>query len=686
MSWARALSARFWGAIPLALAAALLVLRAMVATPPRDRLAPAPADRRDPPGAVVLAGSIDVARGGPVIFGFVSSGTTRLVVGDREIVGHGLVKDRLVVPAGALAIHLAGPADARLVWSPVGRRGDPEYVPASSLSPDTPERATFPAWAGTAPLDGAISAALLALLVASLCVLARARLRRVPRATYIAMAAVFALACVARWLDLGGFGQAWDEDVNWASGRNYITNLLALDVSPTSWVWNLEHPPVMKYLAGIGAQFADGYGPARALSAVWVALGCALLVPIGARLYRLRVGVLAGVVAALLPSLVAHGQIVGHESPSVLWWTLAVAFALGVHDELPDELHRARHVLRVRLAWLGVIVGVALASRFINGLVGPLALAVVVISAPRVWRRVVALDAAWILPLVALLTLYAVWPRLWGHPFPMLAESLHKLDRAHSPEPFLGAVTAHPGAYYFAVYLVATLPLGALLGVVAWLVRSVRDRDRAALVTALWVIVPLGVAASPVRQDGVRYVMPTVAALALCAAAGWEQVVALANSHRARHAFAAGGAALAVYLAVVLVRVHPYYLDYFAEQVGGAGTVAAHGWFETAWWGEGVDRAVGYVNAHAAAGARVYRDCIEPAHLGWFRYDLWAPMVRDPQQAEWIVAYAPQSHACPIPSDARQVFSVDADGAVLAEVWQRDPAATSSSRPPSAAP
>jgi hypothetical protein len=171
-----------------------------------------------------------------------------------------------------------------------------------------------------------------------------------------------------------------------------------------------------------------------------------------------------------------------------------------------------------------------------------------------------------------------------------------------------------------------------------------------------------------VRQDGVRYVMPSVVALAVLSAAGWE---ALAGYFRWPHAFAAIGAALALYLGATLVHVHPYYLDYFAEQVGGAGTVAKHGWFETAWWGEGVDRAVDYVNEHAAPNAHVYRDCIEPAHLAWFRYDLWTPMVRAPGEADWIVTYAPETHPCPVPAGFTRVFDVDADGATLAEVWRR---------------
>jgi 4-amino-4-deoxy-L-arabinose transferase-like glycosyltransferase len=395
---------------------------------------------------------------------------------------------------------------------------------------------------------------------------------------------------------------------------------------------------MMKYLAGIGAQFADGFGPARALSAVWTALGCALLVPIGARLYNLRTGILAGTIAALLPPLVAHGQIVGHESPTVLWWTLGILLALSG-----------------RLFGTGVVIGLATASRFVNGLLGVLCLAIIAIEHREHLRR-----ALWQLPALALATFYVVWPRLWLHPAGALAESLHKLSQTHSPEPFLGTLTAHPGPHYFIVYLLATLPVGVLVGLLAW-----PRRDRATLVTALWLVIPLVVAASPVRQDGVRYVMPSVVALALASAAGWERV---ASRFRV---YPAVLAALALYLAITLVRIHPYYLDYFAEEIGGTGTVAAHGWFETAWWGEGVDRAVAYVNEHAAQGARVYRDCIEPAHLAWFRADLWNPMVRAPAQADWIVTYAPQSHRCPIPPGFDRVFTVGADGATLAEVWQR---------------
>jgi hypothetical protein len=696
---------RLWGLVPLAIAVGLIALRACLHQAPLDALAPAPAEAADPPGTTAYAGSIAIERGGPVIIGFQSAAPARLTVAGQEI-GEpapdltAVRAQRLILRHGAAAIRFAAPPGARLVWSPVGRRGPPEYVPASSLSPAPPERAAFAA-PGRDPLDGAIGLALLATLVASLCVMARRRLAAVSRNQWIAMAAVLAVGLAARLVGLGDAGQTWDEDTNWAAGRNYLTNLLDLDFSAAAWSWNYEHPPVMKLLAGIGAQFADGFGPARALSALWSALGCALLVPIGTRLYRFRAGVLAALVAALLPPLVAHGQIVGHESPTVLWWSLGVLLALGVHDYLPFD-ERGPRLLRRRLAWVGAVVGAAAASRFVSGLLGPLCALIVVVSAPERWRKPTLVWGAILLPLVALATFYALWPRLWLHPFAALGASLAKLGNLHDPEPYLGAITASPGRSYFVVYLFATLPAFVLAGVLAWLARAARARDRAALIVLAWLVVPLAVTLSPVRQDGVRYVMPCLLALALMAAAGLDAIAVAIDGllgrqdgptgrpgtepgraptspgasqslrlSRGRLPFLGLAGATAIYLGVTLARTAPYYLDYFGEQVGGAGTVAAHRWFETAWWGEGLDRAVAYVNEHAAPGARVYRDCIRPTHLAWFREDLWEPMTRDAREAAWIVVYAPATRGCAIPPDAERVFEVAHDGAVLAAVYRR---------------
>lgn len=665
-------------ALALVLVALLLLLRSLLAPTWADRLA-----RTVETNRATYAGALTLPRGGPYVVGLQAVDDEVLVVGGQRIgkgapgvtTGeHGVYTRRIVLPAGTTEVQVElgrqqDPARVRLLWHPPGRRGAPEYIPATALG-----RTAAEAGAPRSVVDGVIGLGLLTIACGLAGYYLRRRWRAVPPDVRRAALVIVGLALVLRLLTLGAQGQTWDEDENWSAGRNYVTNVVAGDFAQDAWVWNLEHPPVMKYLVGVGAQLADGFGPARAISAVLGAVTCGLALLIVARLYGRRAGIFAGLIAAATPHLLAHGQIVGHEATSLLWWALALWLAVTTFD--PEEADG----LPARLCGLGVVLGLAVASRFVNGLLAPLLGATLLIMAPAGTRRRVTLLGLAIMPATALATLVAVWPRLWSHPLAHLGESWAKLSKPHGVEPWLGALTNQPSPAYFVVYLIATAPLGVLLAAGLWKLRTglaLRRRTpgawRAPLVLALLALAPLGVMLSPVRQDGVRYILPSVLALALMAGVGLDAAAAWL-APRYRHAGIVVGAALTLYLGITGARIAPYYLDYYGEHVGGPRGVQARRWMETAWWGEGLDRAVGYVNAHAPDGAPVHRGCVEPAHLTWFRGDLWSPMVDDPRRAAYIVTYAPRTHPCKLPPDATRVFVQQAQGAVLAEVWQRPPA------------
>jgi len=682
----------------IALVAVLLVARNRLVDAPLDRLR----QSEEGAGLRVYEGSWRFPRGGPYMLGFESpNGPAELFIDGRLWVkGTGLriehegvkVKrergrirpeaaragERKDFHPGIASVRFEAPPGARLLWIPPGRRSDPEYVPASSLSPDPPETAKFGYWAGAAPVDAVVSTAIVLLLLALILFLARASLRRIDRRTAAWAGAVLAVALAIRLFDLGGAGETWDENTNWSAGRNYVTNILSLDFSQASWVWNYQHPPVTKYLAGIGAQWADGYGPARAISALLVAVACALLVPIGRRLFSLRVGVLAGVAAALTPHLVAHGKIVGHEAPAVLLWTLAVWLSLRAHDVREGETLETRR-LAWRFAVIGLVLGLAIWSRFANALLAPLIGGILLLQAPRGARLRTVVLGLTIIPTVAVLLGFAIWPRLWSQPIAHLQESWNKLKVPHSPEPFLGRITNVPPRYYFAVYLVATAPLGVLAGCAAWLGRGVARREKASLVVLLWLAVPLLILFSPVRQDGVRYILPALVALALAAAAGFDWLAQLAEKRvegvRRGHTYAVVGVLFSAYLAVVCARVHPYYLDYYGEQYGGPARVAKEQSFEIAWWGEGLADALAFLAREAPQDARVYKGCVTPYdHLAWMRADLWAREVTNPRAADWILEYQPAQKRCHIPAGFALAHEVSVQGAPLARVWRRTPA------------
>ena len=199
----------------------------------RARLVHVVAETSDPPGTH-RPGRLArvIARGGPVIVGFVADGIGRArrspVTSSR---GRGVVKDRIILPAGPTAIRFAAPRDAQPRVEP-GRPSRRSRVSAGELAVARAARdRDVRAPPGTARGDGVFALALLAdrrrhrADARAPSARAGSRARRGSR-----WARVFAVAVVARWIDLGGFGQTWDEDVNWAAGRNYITNLLALDV------------------------------------------------------------------------------------------------------------------------------------------------------------------------------------------------------------------------------------------------------------------------------------------------------------------------------------------------------------------------------------------------------------------------------------------------------------------------
>ena len=102
--------------------------------------------------------------------------------------------------------------------------------------------------------------------------------------------------------------------------------------------------------------------------------------------------------------------------------------------------------------------------------------------------------------------------------------------------------------------------------------------------------------------------------------------------------------------------------------------MAADRRFEVGWWGEGLDKAVDYLNSNAAPSARVFgvrnATCVAPTHLAWLRGDLWEPQVVSVELAEWILWYSPTSKACPIPNHAELAYEVNVRGAPLARVYR----------------
>jgi hypothetical protein len=581
-------------------------------------------------------GTWELPRGGPYIFGFRSQAPARLVVDDVVVAeGAGVVTRRSVQPAGTHHFRFEAPENARLLWHPPGRRGSPEYVSTASLE-------------GKTPWNDALSATAILLIVA----FAFALLAEVGRPLPAAFL-VFAVALVVRLALAAAGGQTWDEDEYWAAGRNYLLNLLDGDFSVAAWRWNEEHPPVTKLLAGVGALWTDGYLGAKLLFAIVGAGAAGLCAAIADRLFASReTTICAGLCAALLPHLVAHGAIVGHETPSLFFGALAIWLAL-----------RDRPGLIGRLVLAGAAIGLAVATRYLNVVLVPVVMMAALVREPR---GRTALATA-IVPAVAFAVVVGVSPLLWRDLFHTWDAAQEIAKRPPSPEWLLGVRIHHAPKWYFALYLVVTTPVVVLLAAAAGPILDRKER-RAWLFLGLWLAATMALAMSPIRRDGIRYALGALFPLSLAAG---RALGVLAT--RVRPALVAGG--LAIYLAAQLAWSWPYPLDFYAEPIR-AGQAQTRRWFEVGWWGEGITQAVEWVNRNAPPNANIGRYVV-PTHVTWLRGDLWHDVADRPASDRdvllvndaWIDLTAPDFRP---PEGFRLVHEERAQGASLVRVYARE--------------
>ena len=123
-----------------------------------------------------------------------------------------------------------------------------------------------------------------------------------------------------------------------------------------------------------------------------------------------------------------------------------------------------------------------------------------------------------------------------------------------------------------------------------------------------------------------------------------------------------------IYLAAIDAWIHPFYLDYFNEAVGGPGTVFKRRMFETGWWGEGLNKTIPYLNKDAPKGASYSLKGLVNHTMGDLRSDL----KKVDSDADYIVTTEIDPKTKP-PDDYEVVKIVSAGGAPIVEVFKHHP-------------
>ena len=563
----------------------------------------------------------------------------------------------------------------RIFWSPAGRRGGLEYIPPTLLFPQAPKEVNPARAHAVPPLDFRVMIYLgLCFLVALLALLRApllrwlARLRDVPaaRLDLALYLLLFAGGLVMRLWDKSAAGQTWDEDVYWASGRNFMQNLLSADFRAESWIWNSEHPALAKWIYGTAALHSDSFEPARLVSLILGAATCALLYLVGRDLISRRVGFLGAGLSIVMPHIIGHHKIIGLETPTALLYTLVLwLFYRAVRRGGNNPLYLLT----------GLCVGLAAATRVFNisVLIVPLVLYLLANHREILQRRRFPVPITLgLLPVVALITFVGLWPYLWENPMRHLGLMLSHWEPDKFLEWYLGKKQL-PHWYYFPLYFSVTMPVGALGALALYFGRLVQIRDRAHLYLLLWFLAPFVVMLSPLARDGVRYLYPALFAACLLMAAGLDWLAGLLarlvrRGGLQKPLMAVLGTALGLYVFYCSSTVHPYYLDYYNELTGGPAKVAEGHVFEIGWWGEGLKEANDYISKRAPRGARVMIYA-HPAHVVRLRPDL--RQVSFIPQADYII-FNDLFNNRPKSDKHRVTYVVRAAGAPLAWVYERE--------------
>lgn len=426
-----------------------------------------------------------------------------------------------------------------------------------------------------------------------------------------------------------------DETALWMRrSRNFLAGVLSGEFLRTSqtlhpgvttmWIGSLGWWLRNTTLGGI----EEHYLVTRSLVTFFFPIVNALIVLAGygllRRLLDARVALLAALLWAAEPFLIAHAQIMHTDSLMTGFMALSllallIAFRLDERGLASD----APPLNTTRTGWLvasGVLAGLASLTKITAFMLIPIAGLIALLI---FWRPRRGLRNLPVLPLLLwggmiVLIWFILYPALWvdvGRVIEKTIEGVRHGSRPHEMNTyFLGAARDDPGFlfYWFVLGLRITpwVFAGVLLGLIAaahaWQTRAAQMIG-VCFLYALMLMLMLSLQAK--KLD--RYILIVFPALVIAAAYGWHWLAALAVKRmpllQNRRAQAGAWVVVIALLTGNVAAYAPYTLSYYNPLLGG-GAVASQ--TINTGWGEGLDVASRYLND-------IIEDCRDDVMMTW---------------------------------------------------------------------
>lgn len=492
---------------------------------------------------------------------------------------------------------------------------------------------------------------------------------------------IFILAFSLRVWNLNKAGQVWDEkseliDYSWPHIRDAKNLNFGSDFW---WKGTPDHPPLVRYLRGI-ASLPDIIGwnsngsPIynydltydRMLSVFLTSFAAVLVFLIGARYITLYVGFVSGMIFSMLPIPLGHSQIAMLESLGLFFFTASI-FAFLLFLEKPNKK---------RILLSGIALGFALLARETHLMLLPMMLIMLFIKNKTVKdKNIKSIFYKTLISFgVAFLTFFLLWPMPFFHLGWEINYfiNLRLTSTGAIPEVFFGRLMPVPFPYFF-VYTAITTPLIILILLLIGLKKIDKSKNWILYSLVLWLAFPFIMSFYPKKEHGIRYIIQICIPIAFISAIGFEALISrFIKRMRYKTLFILP---LFIYQFLILLRITPYYIDYFNVLVGGAKNVYEKRLFQLGWWGEGIKEAFVYLDKHAPRNSRIgvatSPDHITPP-LSYRRVDKYKPN----ENYDYVVVnlyniIRESFDDSKIRKDYKVAYSVIADGAHLVEVYQK---------------
>lgn len=488
---------------------------------------------------------------------------------------------------------------------------------------------------------------------------------------------IISLSFFIRIISLNAMGDTFDEIFYYKAGHKYIENIKNFDFNKESWSLNFEHPPLAKYIYGLASwnnynEQNPDYTAGRVASALMGSLTAGLVFLIALSFINPQLAFFSALLASIEPSFLGLTKVYGLDSPTVLFFTLTVYFGL---KSFKGNNHKIRYAILTYTS-----LGLAISTRFNNVLLFILVPLIGLIYQSEMTKKPQLL----LFHLVSFLTIptaifYSLWVWLWYDPIHRFKDTFGHWTGVS--EHFLGRIQLLPQSYYLVTFS-AMVPAGLIILLLAFILTYRNNKDKLFLI--LWLMTPFLMSFSFAKQDGMRYILAVIPPLSIICIISISQ---LANQLAERSRFDKNiiklvmCGALIVYLGIVDIRIHPYYIDFFNKFYGGPIKVQNNNTFDFGWWGEGNTEAMRWLNDNAKLNSSIGL-ALRPNHTigNIIRNDL--TLINDSPQREGasyiIVNYEKEiyedyyNNNSTLMLNYNLVKTVEAGGAPLVKIYEKN--------------